>query len=113
MEVFKSLPMDVVKYCLTYDNRFRIRNGEIVQRISENDIRYAMLKEKPQILCRSEKYGNNVYASYLDGKNVTETGIKYSIARFFYISTKTSSYFIRKIDGLTGLEISIKKHDLH
>jgi len=31
MSLFKSLPMDVVKYILPYDSRFVLRNGEIIQ----------------------------------------------------------------------------------
>jgi len=112
MEVFKTLPLDVVKYCLAFDNRFKIRRGEIVQRIPKDDIRYTVLKEKPIILCRREKFGNNIYASYLDGKNETESGIRYSIVNFFYVSRKMNSYYIRKIDTITGIEITMYRHDL-
>jgi hypothetical protein len=113
MEVFKYLPLDTVKYCLSYDNRFQIRKGEIVQRIAKDDPRYNVLKDKPIIWCRTEKLGHNVYASYLDGKNVTESGIKYSIVQFFYISRNMKSYYIRKIDVMSGMEISLTRHDLH
>ena len=111
MEVFKYLPLDTVKYCLSYDNRFLIRKGEIVQRIPKDDMRYKVLIEKPFIWYRTDKLGSNVYASYLDGKNVTETGIKYSIVNFFYISRKMNSYFIRKIDTMSGMEVSLTRHD--
>jgi hypothetical protein len=112
MEVFKKLPLDVVKYCLTFDNRFKIRKGEIIQRIPKDDPRYQLLKDKPTIWCRREKLGDNLYASYLDGKNVTESGIKYSIVQFFYISRNLNLYYIRKIDVVTGMEISFTRHDL-
>jgi hypothetical protein len=113
MDTFKALPLDVVKYCLTFDQRFQIRKGEIVQRIPKDDPRYNVLNDKPIIWCRTEKLGDNVYASYLDGKNTTESGIKYSIVQFFYISRKITSYYIRKIDLVTGMEINLTRHDLH
>jgi hypothetical protein len=115
MEVFKSLPLDVVKYCLTFDQRFQIRKGEIVQRISKDDLRYSILNEKPFIYYRKEMYNTgSMYASYLDGKKITENGnCSYSIVMFFYSSRNLISYYIRKIDVLTGMEISMYRHDLH
>jgi hypothetical protein len=115
MDVFKTLPLDVVKYCLTFDQRFRIRKGEIVQRIPKNDERYSILKEKPLIYYRKEMYNNsNMYASYLDGKKITENGIcSYCIVMFFYSSRNFISYYIRKIDVLTGMEMNMYRYDLH
>jgi hypothetical protein len=113
MEVFKSLPLDVVKYCLTFDKRFQIRKGEIIQRIPKDDPRYSILKEKPCIYYRKEMYSSgSMYASYLDGKSTTESGIKYSIVNFFYISRNMNSRYIRKIDIVTGTEVNLTRHDL-
>lgn len=113
MEVFKHLPLDVVNHCLSYDKRFKIRRGEIIQRIEKDDYRYAILKEKPIINYRSEIYSNsNMHASYLDGRKITENGAYcYSIIQFMY-STKNISYYIRKIDAASGMEVSMFRYEM-
>jgi hypothetical protein len=44
----KNIPLELVNYILQYDDRFRIRNGEIVNRICKTDIRYLILKSIPK-----------------------------------------------------------------
>jgi hypothetical protein len=47
-----SIPMDIVKNTLGYDNRFVIRGTEIIQinKINKSDERYAMLKRIPKVI---------------------------------------------------------------
>lgn len=112
MELFKYLPLDVVNHCLSYDKRFQIRKGEIIQRIPNDDYRYAILKEKPHIYYRKEIYSNNMHASYLDGRKITENGAYcYSIVKFMY-SSKNISYYIRKIDVASGMEVSMFRYEM-
>ena len=40
-----SIPYDIVLKVLQYDNRFAIRNGKIMNRISKNDFRYEMVSD--------------------------------------------------------------------
>ena len=51
MEIFEHTPDDIIKYILTYDNRFAIRNGNIVNRLDtikyENIIQ--SLENKPKL----------------------------------------------------------------
>jgi hypothetical protein len=55
MEIFKNIPDDIVKYILSYDKRFSIRNGIIMNRLDtikyENIIQ--LLENKPKPLCNN------------------------------------------------------------
>ena len=108
MEVFKTLPMDVVKYCLEFDNRFAVRNGRIMYRILRDDPRFSMLENKPIIECRKAGYNNNVYASYFDGKTLVNGRYKFSFTCIFHASNNTLSHYTRKIDAINECEVSIK-----
>lgn len=45
MQIFKNLPLDCVNYILSYDNRFSIRRGIIVNKLT--DKRYTPLLSVP------------------------------------------------------------------
>ena len=51
MEIFKFIPIDIVNNILSYDNRFVIRNGNVVNKL--NTIKYKnvihLLENKPKI----------------------------------------------------------------
>lgn len=52
MKIFKDLPTDIVNHILSYDNRFIIRNGSIMNKL--NMIKYKtiihLLEHKPKIM---------------------------------------------------------------
>lgn len=112
MEVFKTLPMDVVKYCLTFDNRFAIRNGKIMRRILRDDPRISMLEKKSIIECRKEAYISNVHASYLDGTTLVNNRYKFCFTHIFHFSRNIMTYYVRKIDSNDDSEISIKRYNV-
>ena len=41
--IFSKLPNDIINYILVFNERFIIRNGELVSIISKNDYRYKLL----------------------------------------------------------------------
>ena len=109
MEAFKTLPMDVVKHCLTFDNRFAIRNGRIMRRILRDDPRFSMLENKPIIECRKAGYNNNVYVSYFDGKSLANERYTFSFTCIFHASNNILSHYTKKIDAINECEVSIKR----
>jgi hypothetical protein len=48
MTIFQDLPMDMVFKILSYDDRFILRKGELIDRISKKDKRYEVLKTIPE-----------------------------------------------------------------
>ena len=43
------LPLEIVYRILEYDGRIKYRNGKYMNQIAQDDIRYEMLKQMPQI----------------------------------------------------------------
>ena len=41
--VFSKLPLDVIKYIITFDKHFILRNGQIISIIPKDDYRYNLL----------------------------------------------------------------------
>lgn len=44
MFIFSQLPNDIIKYIITFDKRFKIRKGELVSIILQDDYRYKLLE---------------------------------------------------------------------
>jgi len=42
--MFNQLPQDIVRYILSYDDRFKWRNGQCITQIPKNDPRYPLLR---------------------------------------------------------------------
>jgi hypothetical protein len=41
--IFSNLPLDIIKYIITFDKHFILRNGEIISIIPKDDYRYNLL----------------------------------------------------------------------
>lgn len=112
MEVFKYLPFDLVKQCLEFDNRFAVRAGKIMQRISRDDPRFVMLEKKPMIECRKEAYNYNVHTSYYDGSSLPNNRYRFSFTYVFHFSKNIISYYVRKIDSNNDREVSMRRYNI-
>lgn len=64
MSLFCQLPMDVVKYILQFDERYIIRNGEIVSVIPKSDYRYNLLKFVTLQNCLIESFHDMIRYNY-------------------------------------------------
>lgn len=57
--IFSKLPNDIINYILGFNERFTIRNGELVSIISKNDYRYKLLHYITVRLVNTENISNN------------------------------------------------------
>lgn len=57
--IFSRLPNDIINYILVFNERFTIRNGELVSIISKNDYRYKLLHYITVRLVNTENIPNN------------------------------------------------------
>uniref|UniRef100_A0A6C0BC45 Uncharacterized protein n=1 Tax=viral metagenome TaxID=1070528 RepID=A0A6C0BC45_9ZZZZ len=114
--LLQQLPMDLVKHCLSYDKRFVIRKGCIIQinRLCKNDIRYSILKKIPIIEYNKTPYNQTVFASYLDATNGRSNNNKYYFALTIILNTSMGRmiYYLRKIDSVTKKEVDIKRYNI-
>lgn len=116
MNIFKNLPMDLVKQCLSYDRRFVVRHGCIYQinKISRSDERYAILEKMPLIGNSKFVEFNNIYISYLDSTKLMgerdRERYRFSYTLVFNGSRNAMRYYVRKIDCIEEKEISIKNY---
>ena len=117
--LLQQLPMDLVKHCLSYDKRFVIRKGSIVQinRLCKNDIRYRTLEKIPIIEYNKNPYNQTVFVSYLDAKNSIKSGNssnKYYFAFTIILNTSIGRmiYYVRKIDSNSNKEVDIKRYNI-
>lgn len=118
--LLQQLPMDLVKHCLSYDKRFVIRKGCIVQinRICKNDTRYSTLEKIPIIEYNKKPFNQTVFASYLDAKNSIKSGSS-SNSKYYFAFTilfETSRgrmiYYVRKINSISNKEVNIKRYNI-
>lgn len=114
--LLQELPMDLVKYCLSFDKRFVIRRGCIIQinRILTSDERYTMLEKIPIIEYNKKPYNQTVFVSYLDAKKGGSSNSKYHFAFtiMLNISTERMIYYVRKIDSISNKEVNIKRYNI-
>jgi len=115
--LLQELPMDLVKHCLSYDKRFVIRKGCIVQinRILRSDERYSILEKIPIIEYNKTPYNQTVFASYLDAKdtrNNNNNKYYFALTMLFNISRGQMIYYIRKIDSVSNKEVNIKRYNI-
>ena len=101
-----QIPLDIVKHILSYDIRFVIRDGKIIQinKISENDERYEMLYRIPmkEYDQDNDDQNNNrpdswVYLSINDDKDyfLSYTNYEIQLQTFDY----SSGNCVRFIEG--------------
>uniref|UniRef100_A0A6C0LD62 Uncharacterized protein n=1 Tax=viral metagenome TaxID=1070528 RepID=A0A6C0LD62_9ZZZZ len=111
--LLQKLPMDLVKHCLSYDKRFVIRKGHIIQinRIPRSDARYGTLEKIPIIEYNKTPYNQTVFVSYLDAK---DRGNKYYFALTIMLDTSKDKmmYYVRKIDSNSNKEVNIKRYNI-
>lgn len=100
-----QIPLDIVKHILSYDIRFVIRDGKIIQinKISENDERYEMLYRIP--MKESDPHQNQdnnrpdswVYLSINDDKDyfLSYTNYEIQLQTFDY----SNPNIVRFIEG--------------
>jgi hypothetical protein len=122
--LLQQLPMDLVKHCLSYDKRFVIRKGTIIQinRIPRSDERYSTLEKIPIIEYNKTPYNQTVFVSYLDAKDTRKNSIsisscnnnKYYFALTIILNTSIGRmiYYIRKIDSISNKEVNIKRYNI-
>jgi hypothetical protein len=117
--LLQQLPMDLVKHCLSYDKRFVIRKGCIVQinRILRSDERYTMLEKIPIIDYNKKPYNQTVFASYLDAKDTRKScnsnnNYHFAFTILFDTSRSRMIYYIRKIDSISNKEVNIKRYNI-
>jgi len=113
--LLQELPMDLVKHCLSYDQRFVIRKGDIIQinKILRSDERYTMLEKIPIIDYNKKPYTQTVFASYLDSKNRSKNSKYYfAFTILFDTSRGRMIYYIRKIDSISNKEVNIKRYNI-
>jgi len=88
MSSFKRLPMDIVKHILSYDSRFVLRNGKIIQ-INKLDmnkykaLNLLLLIRKPKIIC---KFCHNKLTFWSSVRFSNGKGICYSMGRDWCIN---------------------------
>ena len=58
--IFSKLPNDIINYILVFNERFIIRNGELVSIISKNDYRYKLLHYTTIRLVNTVNRHNNI-----------------------------------------------------
>jgi hypothetical protein len=61
---FCKLPLEIIKYILLYDERFAMRNGEIISIIPKTDYRYSLLNFITLNLGCIENLNNEVRYNY-------------------------------------------------
>ena len=108
---FFSLPMDLVKGCLSYDKRYVIRHGKIItiNKISPDDGRYKILQSIPKTSVRPLL--PNIYASYIDSDKIVDEKYHYYIVQIHNDEKNVIMYSFRKIDAKNKEEISIKRYN--
>ena len=109
--LFSTLPMDLVKCCLSYDKRYVIRKGQIItiNKISPEDDRYKILQSIPKTSVRPLL--PNIYASYIDSDKIVDEKYHYYIVQIHNDEKNVIMYSFRKIDAKNKEEISIKRYN--
>ena len=87
----KLLPVDIIIIILSFDNRFLIKNGKIIniKHISKNDFRYKLLLNIPP-----KKYFQdfvskftfvNIYVNYKKDFNIINRGYEIVLETIYYV----------------------------
>ena len=103
--------MDLVKCCLSYDNRYVIRHGKIItiNKISPDDSRYKILHSIPKTCVKSLL--PNIFASYIDSEKIVGEKYHYCIVQIHNHEKNVILYSLRKIDAENNQEVSIKRYN--
>lgn len=69
LKKYKNLPNDMIFEILSFDDRFILRRGKLMNRIPKNDKRYKLLSKIPQKKYNS--YNNTNYVTiYINEKKI-------------------------------------------
>jgi hypothetical protein len=100
--IFSKLPLDVIKYILvSFDERFILRNGNLVSIILKSDYRYKILET---ITIKPEKPPREYY-NYLGNDYIFNH--KYN---FFYHHSEKSLERIKQYINLDSINVNITIH---
>ena len=79
MEIFSELPFDIILKILKLDGRILYRNGEFVNIIHKNDLRYTLLD--PVIYKKIESIKYNFNFNYVFFENNSKMALFYDLDR--------------------------------